>query len=108
MKVFTQVVKFAEEVRVFQDWSDHVNMITVLASQVSDILRFVDFLIKCTFSPELIKYWCQPYYSRWQLIKRISNALTTGSPSSSCEMIILRNKSRGENFSLYWNNYDRS
>ena len=28
----------------------------VLASQVSDILRFVDLLIKSTLSPELIYY----------------------------------------------------
>ena len=72
----------------------------VLASQVGDILRFVDLLIKCIFSPGLIYYWCQPYYSRWQWIKRISNAVTTGSPSSSCEMIILGNKSYSENLSL--------
>ena len=32
------------------------NVTMVLASQVSDILRFVDLLLKCTFSPELIYY----------------------------------------------------
>ena len=40
------------------------NMTIVLASQVGDILRFVDFLFKCAFSPEHIYYRCQPYYSR--------------------------------------------
>ena len=32
------------------------NVTMVLASQVSDILRFVDSSLKCTFSPELIYY----------------------------------------------------
>ena len=32
------------------------NVTMVLASQVSDILRFVDLLLKCTFSPELVYY----------------------------------------------------
>ena len=32
------------------------NLTIVLASQVGDIFCFVDLLIKCTFSPELIYY----------------------------------------------------
>ena len=32
------------------------NVTIVLASQVGDIFRFMDLLIKCTFSPELIYY----------------------------------------------------
>ena len=43
------VVKFCD-----QNQELLCNIIMVLASQVSDILRFVDLLIKCTFSPELI------------------------------------------------------
>ena len=32
------------------------NVTIVLASQVGDIFRFMDLLIKCTFSPELMYY----------------------------------------------------
>ena len=39
------------------------NVIIVLASQVGDIFTVVDLPLKCTFSPELISYGCQPYYS---------------------------------------------
>ena len=40
----------------FSDQSQELlcNTIMVLASQVGDILRFVDLLIKCIFSPGLI------------------------------------------------------
>ena len=43
---------------VFYDQSREVlcSMIIVEASKVGDILRFVDLLIKCNFSPELIYY----------------------------------------------------
>ena len=94
----------------FYDQSDEVlcSMIIVEASKVGDILRFVDLLIKCNFSPELIYYWCKPYYSKWQWTKRINNAVTTGIPSSRCEMIVMRNKSHGENISLCGNNNDHS
>ena len=39
------------------------NVTMVLASQVGDIFTVVGLPLKCTFSPELISYGCQPYYS---------------------------------------------
>ena len=46
------------------------------------------------------------YLPSMRMIRKAEEA--TGGPSSSCEMIILRNNSHGGIMSLYGNIYDRS
>ena len=41
---------------MFYDQSEKLLCNVIIVRQVGDILRFVDLLIKCNFSPELIYY----------------------------------------------------